>query len=170
MGKVSEFRDQLFQSSPAQFAQWRKIDLHNSSKAVEMTAQKILEADLSVVMFTDHEKLPELAFVKELAAKTKRLIIRGVELNVFVDIWDKPEGKVGKNLFFHLLVGFDPDGQHPPDYWLTDIYKRCKAEKRMCGNAEITGVAASSYQRICILLMMLLRAEVLMICSKMRSF
>ena len=51
--------------------------------------------------------------------------MRGLELNVFIDGWGKPEGKVDKNLFFHLLIGLDPDGKQPPEYWATHIYKEC---------------------------------------------
>lgn len=151
MGRVTEFQSELFARSPAKFGQWRKIDLHNHSPtsfdysgnhvtAAELTANKILENDLSVVMFTDHEKLPDAEFMRQLARRTKRLILPGVELNVFVDSWDKQQGKVGKNLYFHLLLGFNPDGEYSPEFWLTKIYNECGKDTRKCGDNSVMGV------------------------------
>jgi len=102
-----------------------------------------MKSGLSMVMFTDHERLPEAAFVTEVAKRTQRTILRGVELNVFVDAWGKPEAKVDKNIFFHVLLGLDPDGKETPEYWLSDIYRHCKEETRKCGNEDIRGIAAS---------------------------
>ena len=102
----------------------------------------------TAAIFTDHEKLPDVVFVDEISKRTKRVILRGVELNVFVDAWAKPEGKVDKNLFFHLLVGFDPDGRQTSDYWLGDIYRNCEEQTRNSGGTKIKGVAAS-IDRIC---------------------
>jgi len=68
--------------------------------------------------------------------------LRGVELNIFVDAWDKPEGKIDKNLFFHLLIGFDPDAKSSPDYWVNHIYRNCGDTTRDCGNKPIRGVTA----------------------------
>ena len=151
MGRVAEFQNELFARSPAKFGQWRKIDLHNHSpasfdyrgnreNAAELTANKIIESDLSVVMFTDHEKLPDAEFIKQLAKRTKRLILPGVELNVFVDTWDKHQGKVGKNLYFHMLLGFSPEEQYPPDFWLNKIYNECGRETRKGGDSAVLGV------------------------------
>jgi hypothetical protein len=84
-----------------------------------------------------------IAFTDEVAKRTKITVLRGVELNVFVDAWGKPEGKVDKSLFFHLLLGFDPDGKQPPDYWLADIYRKCDDQVRQSAGTEIRGVSAS---------------------------
>src|SRR5437867_3598398 len=115
MGIVAEFETELFRRAPGHFARWHAIDLHNhspsnsdyrgdKSRAVDLSAEQILKSGVSVVMFTDHEKLPDPDFCAELTKKTRKTILRGIELNVFVDAWGKPEGKVDKNLFFHLLI------------------------------------------------------------------
>jgi hypothetical protein len=88
MGVVSDFEKELLQKSPAKFASWHAIDLHNHSpssrdyrgeaaKSVELSAEAIIKSDLSVVMFTDHEKFPLKEFVSEVAKKSKRLILQG---------------------------------------------------------------------------------------------
>ena len=69
-------------------------------------------------------------------------MIRGVELNVFVDAWIKPAGKVDKSLFFHVLVGFDPCTTPSPEYWLEDIRRHCREEKRQAGDKELRGICA----------------------------
>ena len=51
----------------------------------------------------------------------------------FVDAWSMPTGKIEKNLFFHLLIGFDPEAQQSPDYWLTHLHKECAHEERETG-------------------------------------
>src|SRR5947207_91522 len=117
MGRITEFEAELSLRTKPRFATWHPIDLHNHTPAsddykyrgtdvVDRLAEKINAAALSVVMFTDHNQLPDAAFINQIADKTGRLILRGVELNVFVDAWKKPEEKVDKNLFFHILVGF----------------------------------------------------------------
>src|ERR1700719_4359536 len=119
MGRVAEFEQKLRHNAKPGFATWHAIDLHNhtpssddyqyhAADVVDKLAEKINSTGLSVVMFTDHNQLPGAPLVKQLADKTGRLILRGAELNVFVDAWTKPQGKVDKNLFFHVLVGFDP--------------------------------------------------------------
>lgn len=151
---IRDFERELFRRSPPSFANWFSIDLHNHSpssfdyrgdrsNAVSLSAEQIKRTGLSVVMFTDHAKLPDPAFASEVARLSGATVIRGTELNVFVDAWDKPEGKVDRNLFFHLLVGFDPNGPQPPEYWLADIYKNCGDETRKCGNERIRGVTAT---------------------------
>jgi hypothetical protein len=153
MGVVAEFEKELFRRAPAKFAQWHAIDLHNHSpssfdyrgdkaKAVELSAEQILKSGLSIVMFTDHEKLPDPTFANELSQRTRKTVLRGMELNVFVDAWGKPEGKVDKNLYFHVLIGFDPDGRQPPEYWMAHVYKECEDTVRDCGNEKIRGVSA----------------------------
>jgi histidinol phosphatase-like PHP family hydrolase len=159
MSIVTDFERELIQKSPQAFGKWRTIDLHNHSPQsfdyqsgggdyLERTAQRIIEADLDVVMFTDHNALPSEAFVTDLRSKTGKLILKGVELNVFVDAWNIPEKKIGKNLFFHLLIGFDPDSEQTPEYWLQHLYRECKTEIRDSGGTDIKGVL-NSIQEIC---------------------
>ena len=94
-------------------------------------------------MFTDHEKLPDRQFISEVQRKSDKLILSGIELNVFIDAWNKPSNKVSKNLFFHLLVGFDPNDKYGADYWLKEIYRKCKLEERVCGSTKLTGITDS---------------------------
>jgi len=61
---------------------------------------------------------------------------------VFVDAWTKPPGKVDKNLFYHLLVGFDPASSQTPDYWMCDIRRYCNEEARTSGGKELRGISA----------------------------
>lgn len=151
---VTDFETELRRKSPPTFGRWHKVDLHNhspvsfdykgeKSAALDQSAARIIEADVDVIMFTDHERLPEREFVEALSKKTGKLILRGVELNIFVDAWSKPSGKVEKNLYFHLLVGFDPEGAQSPDYWLTHLYKECANETRDTGGTKVLGFTAS---------------------------
>jgi AAA domain len=154
MGIVADFEQNLRRRARATYASWHRVDLHNHSptsrdyrgdhdSAASRTAEQIRATDLSIVMFTDHERLPEASFTSNVANLSGTTILRGVELNVFVDAWQQPEGRVGKNLFFHLLVGFDPDGTQSPDYWLDHIYRECGLEKRQSGNIEVKGITVS---------------------------
>ena len=132
MAVIEDFERQLLKQSPYKYGRWWPVDLHNHSPtsrdyrgnretALELTAQAIQRSNLALLMFTDHERLPEAGFIKELSKRTQRVILRGTELNVFVDAWLKPEAKVDKNLYFHVLVGFDPE--QDPDYALKNIYQ-----------------------------------------------
>lgn len=154
MTRVTDFEAELRKRSAPRFATWHRIDLHNhtpssfdynyrGSDVEELVSQQIARHDLSIVMFTDHEQLPDHAFIERVSGRTRRLILRGVELNVFVDAFDKAEGKVEKDLFYHLLVGFDPDGQYPPDYWLSEIYRHCGVTERATGARTIKGITSA---------------------------
>jgi hypothetical protein len=114
MSVVSEFERELGRKSQTTFARWHAVDLHNHSPQsrdyrgegedlAKQTADRIAETGLSVVMFTDHEDLPDATFTSQVAETSNRLILRGVELNVFVDAWGQAFAKVSKDLFFHLL-------------------------------------------------------------------
>ena len=153
MGIVGDFEKELRRKSKARFATWHAIDLHNHSPtsmdykgetegAAKRTAERINQTDISVVMFTDHGQLPDKQFTSEVADKSGRLVLRGVELNVFVDAWGKPENKVSKDVFFHLLIGFDPEADQPPEYWLSHIYRECKESERLSGERSVRGIAA----------------------------
>ncbi|MFO1362550.1 MAG: AAA family ATPase [Burkholderiales bacterium] len=150
---IQEFVNQLRRKATP-CASWHKIDLHNHSpashdflgdpaSALADFSKEIREKRISVVMFTDHEKLPATDFLSKLSEATGALVLPGLELNVFVDAFGKPPEKVDKDLCFHLLVGFDPDGQHPPAYWYEHLHRQCRVEKRTFGNRSITGVATS---------------------------
>lgn len=152
MGQVADFEAELNRRAKPRYGKWHAIDLHNHTPASEdyqysqpdvgdRLAQRIREANLSVVMFTDHGRLPEADLVNRLSDKTGRLILRGAELNIFVDAWDKPAGKVANNLFFHLLVGFDPAGSFSPDYWMEDIRRRCGETTRHSAGQELKGIS-----------------------------
>lgn len=138
------------------------VDLHNHSPAsfdyignkdtaVADTAARLQEAGVKIAMFTDHDKLPSSQFTSEVAKLSGCTVLRGVELNVFVDAYDKPAGKVDKQLFYHLLVGFDPDGSQTPEYWLAHLNKECKHELRDIGGNQVGGLT-SSVDAICRLL------------------
>jgi hypothetical protein len=132
-------------------AHWHKVDLHNHSPAshdfqgnrataIEDYAAATRDNRLSVVMFTDHERLPDPSFVAELSSRTGALILPGLELNVFVDAFGKPADKVGKELCFHLLIGFDPESTPAPDYWVQHLYRAAGQERRDFGNHSMIGV------------------------------
>ena len=157
MTRVAEFMAELQKRGRPKCAQWHRIDLHNHTPAsfdyryaggdvVELLAQQILRNDLSVTMFTDHERLPDQSLVDTIVKKTRRTVLRGVELNVFVEAFDKDEGKVSNNLFYHLLVGFDPDGKRSPDYWLEEIYRRCGDTERDTNMRRIRGITSTPRQ------------------------
>jgi hypothetical protein len=153
MGRVAEFEHELSLRAKSRFATWHAIDLHNhtpasdddqdrASDVADRLAESIRTANLSVVMFTDHNQLPDAALVKEIADKTGRLVLRGAELNVFVDAWQRPEEKVDKNLFFHVLVGFDPSSSQTADYWMADIRRHCREEIRRAEGKDLKGISA----------------------------
>lgn len=134
-------------------AKWHKVDLHNHSPAshdfrgdrstaVEDFVQRIRQERISVVMFTDHERLPDPAFVQSVADQSGALVLAGLEVNVFVDAIGKPENKVDKAICFHLLVGFDPAGASSPGYWVEHLYKECRSEDRDFGGTKVKGIIA----------------------------
>ena len=90
-------------------------------------------------MFTDHGRLPDVDFTDQVAARSGKVVLRGTELNVFVDAWKKPENKVEKTAFFHLLIGFDPEARENADYWFTDLTRHCRRETRIIGGKVIAG-------------------------------
>ncbi len=135
-------------------ARWHKIDLHNHSPAshdfggnrataVADFAQRIRDEKISVVMFTDHERLPDADFVNTVAKQSGALVLSGLEVNVFVDAFGKPADKVGKEICFHLLIGFDPEGQQSQQYWVEHLYKECRAEERDFGGTPMKGIVAT---------------------------
>ena len=154
MGEVADFEKQLTKQAGRRFAQWRQIDLHNHTpssfdyrgnqpSALDDTAEVINKKGLSVVMFTDHACLPDPGFVDALRGRTPNLIIRGTELNVIVDAWGKPQEKIGKNVYFHLLIGFKPGMAQSEDYWLENIYRECGEQEIECGGKKLKAIAKS---------------------------
>ena len=156
---VAHFEEQLHNRSAPSFGKWLCVDLHNHSPASHDFAGNPSTAlhdatihlnsiPVDVVMFADHQKLPDRQFTETLGRNTGKTILRGCEFNVFVDAWDRPANKVGKSLFFHLLVGFDPDSNENPDYWYTHLTKTCRPETRTINGTSITGFA-DSVDNIC---------------------
>jgi hypothetical protein len=95
-------------------------------------------------MFTDHERLPDPALIGPLQEQLRnRVILRGVELNVFVDAFNSRQDKVEREVFYHLLIGFDPDGKNSPEYWLEHLYRECRGHERPIQGGSLRGVAAS---------------------------
>ena len=152
MPAIQEFEASLHRSSKARYGQWRTVDLHNHSPAshdyggnkdtaLDDAVAHLLAKPVDVVMFTDHHKLPDAAFVAQLSKRSGRTILRGTEINVFVDAWSKPESKIQKQAFFHLLVGFDPE--EDADYWFKHLNQQCGHEIRDVSGTKIHGVTAS---------------------------
>ena len=151
MPAIREFETNLQRLSPNRYGQWKAVDLHNHSPASsdfqgnKDTALNDAVAHLSghpvdVVMFTDHNKLPEAEFVERLQERSGKTILRGTELNVFVDAWSKPESKIEKQAFFHLIVGFDPERDE--DYRFKHLVQNCGYEVRDVSGASISGFSA----------------------------
>lgn len=151
MSVVESFHTQLMAKSKAAYASWHKVDLHNHSPssfdytgnvptAAQDSAEQINRSGLSIVMFTDHGCLPSKEFVQDVSKRTNALILRGVELNVFADAFGKPDGKIGREAFFHLLVGFDPSNEYDPDFWLQALYQKCGKVERSVGGNIIVGI------------------------------
>lgn len=151
MTSVTDFQQILISKDKASYAKWHTVDLHNHSPksfdylgnkdtAIEDTAAKINTAGLSIVMFTDHGELPSKEFADGVASKTSALILRGVELNVFADAFGKPDGKIDKEAFFHLLIGFDPENEMDADFWLQTLYFQCGIEDKNIGGQNIKGI------------------------------
>ena len=135
------------------------VDLHNHSPAshdfmgdrdtsLQDAIRHLRETAIDVVMFTDHQTLPDRNFTDAVAKGSGKTILRGTELNVFVDAWVKPVEKVDKNIFFHLLIGFDPGAKQGPDYWFTHLNRECANETRTIGGQAITGFT-DPVERIC---------------------
>lgn len=151
MTAVHEFQALLVAKSKTAFASWHKVDLHNHSPssfdyagnvstAAQDSAEQINRSGLSIVMFTDHGCLPTKEFVQEVSKRTGALILRGVELNVFADAFGKPDGKIDREAFYHLLVGFDPTNEYDPDFWLQTLYRECGKEERNIGDRKVLGI------------------------------
>ena len=95
---ISDFEEELWRRSPPTYGRWHVVDLHNHSpvsfdykgdraSALEETAEHLRKSAVDIVMFTDHEKLPDREFTDALAKRSGKTILRGVELNIFVDAW-----------------------------------------------------------------------------------
>jgi hypothetical protein len=156
MGKVADFERELGRRAIQRCGRWFRVDLHNHTPTsydyrgnhtefVSRTAQRIAEKQLSIVMFTDHERLPDPTLTTALQSelRNRSLILRGVELNVFVDAFNSRQDRVEKEVFYHLLIGFDPEGKHSPEYWLEHLYRECRGQKRPIKGGELFGVPAT---------------------------
>ena len=151
---IEQFENELYKRSESAFGRWYAVDLHNHSPsshdfrgnretAVDDAVQHLQQKSVDIVMFTDHGKLPDRHFTEEVARRSNKTILRGAELNIFVDVWAKPEDKIEKNLFFHLLVGFDPEANQNPDYWFAHLCRECTCEERYIGGNCVHGFTAS---------------------------
>ena len=151
MPAIQEFEASLHRCSQARYGQWRTVDLHNHSPAshdfrgnkdtaLNDAVDHLSANPVDVVMFTDHHKLPKATFVEQLSKRTGTTVLRGTELNVFVDAWSKPESKIQKQAFFHLLVGFDPEKD--TDYWFKYLNQQCGHEIRNVSGTAIPGLTA----------------------------
>ena len=154
---INEFESSLLKHSRPSYAQWRPVDLHNHSPAsfdyegnktnvITDAISHLSTANVDVVMFTDHHTLPEKEFINKVRRGTGKTILRGAELNIFVDAWAKPQTKIQKQAFFHLLVGFSPDVDE--DYWLTHVNQKCGYEDRDISGNKIPGLT-SRVDEIC---------------------
>ena len=159
---IADFEQTLRRRSPASYGQWYAVDLHNhspasydyrgnKSSALDDAVEHLSTAPVDIVMFTDHQTLPSRSFTEELAKRSQKTILRGIEFNIFADAWTKPQGKVEKNAFFHLLAGFDPDASQDADYWFAHIKKECSHSKRNIGGNDIYGLNAP-VDKLCTLL------------------
>ena len=158
MSKIREFQADLSRRCPGGGASWYGIDLHNHSpasfdyagdrsNAVQLTVDALKADPPAILMFTDHECLPDAEFCTQIEGETGVTVLRGAEINCFVDAYDKQSDTVGRNLYYHLLLGFDPQGAHPPDYWIEELYRKCRAEHRDVGqDRKIKGIPATAAQ------------------------
>ena len=155
MPEIQEFEASLQRFAKAQFGQWKTVDLHthspvshdfrgNRGTALDDAVAHLIARPVDVVMFTDHHKLPDAAFVDQLSKRTGKTVLRGTELNIFVDAWSKPETKAHKQAFYHLLVGFDPEEN--ADYWFTDLMRHCGNEERDVSGTMIPGLTAPAVE------------------------
>lgn len=153
MTAITDFQKQVQNNSQRRFGTWHKVDLHNhtpisfdyaySGDDVETKLiQAIHEKRLSVVMFTDHNKLPDLQFTQRIAKASGATIIRGVEMNIFVEAHGKPDGKVDQDAFYHFLIGFDPNAEQNPEYWLTELKSKCRYEEKIRDGKKIGGLTS----------------------------
>ena len=151
---IDEFEKELHRNSAHTYGRWHVVDLHNHSPvshdfqgdraaALDEAAKHLQQTDVDIVMFTDHQELPDRQFTDDVARRSGKTVLRGAEFNIFVDAWAKPAGKIEKNLFFHLLAGFDPEGQQDPDYWFAHLCKTCVQETRDIGGTNVRGFTAS---------------------------
>jgi hypothetical protein len=153
MSVVDDFEKELLNRAKNAYSKWHRVDLHNHSpssfdyagskaSAIEDSAKQIRETGLSIVMFTDHGKLPDESFVKGVSQRSGALIIAGIELNIFADAFGKPKGKIHSDAFFHLLVGFNPNAEYDAGYWVKKVYEECGRATRGSGHQSIEGVDA----------------------------
>ena len=150
MPVVAEFEEQLSRKSGRTFGQWMAVDLHNHSPAshdfrgdrstaLPDAIRHLRGSPIDMVMFTDHQKLPDRNFTDAVAEGSGKTVLRGSELNVFVDAWSTPLDKIDKSVFFHLLVGFDPGATESADYWFTHLNRECSNETRSISGTSVRG-------------------------------
>lgn len=157
MPTIEDFENSLRRHSQPSYAQWHTVDLHNHSPAsydyrgnkaaaLEAAVSHLSTAGVDIVMFTDHHTLPDQTFIEELGQRAGKTILRGTELNIFVDAWGKPKEKIQKQAFFHLLVGFSPETD--ADYWFAHLNREFGFEERTISGDNISGLT-SHIEQIC---------------------
>ena len=157
MPAIRDFEQSLSNNSKPSYAKWRSVDLHNHSpashdycgdklSAADDAVQRLSLADVDIVMFTDHHALPDRSFVEKVQRQSRKTVLRGTELNIFVDAWSKPPAKVQKQAFFHLIVGFSPEVD--ADYWFTHVNQTCGRQTRNVAGNMIMGLT-SRMEEIC---------------------
>ena len=146
---IEDFENSLWRNSKPYYAQWRAVDLHNHSpashdysgdkaNAIEAAVRHLSTVDVDIIMFTDHHTLADQIFIEKLRQATGKTILRGTEVNIFVDAWGKPKEKVEKQAFFHLLIGFSPDTDE--DYWFKHLNENCGLDERTISGSKIQGL------------------------------
>lgn len=153
MTAFADFEQQLRTNSKPLFGKWRKIDLHNHSPVSQdyedngldvedKLVERIHTLNLEVVMFTDHNDLPDPTLVDRIAKRTSALILQGVEMNIFVEAHGKPDDKIDTDSYYHFLIGFDPNAAQKPSFWLEYLKKECFYEIKNRNGLNIGGLTA----------------------------
>ena len=62
---------------------------------------------------------------------------------MFVDAFNARHGKVEREMYYHLLIGFDPEGEYSADYWLEHLYRACRTQDRPTANGTLRGITAA---------------------------
>ena len=156
---ISHFEEQLYKQSSSSFGKWMAVDLHNHSPAshdfkgerstaLDDAVVHMKQSSIDIVMFTDHQTLPDRRFTEEVARRSGKSVLRGTEVNIFVDAWAKPQDKIDKQIFFHLLVGFDPEADEDPDYWFAHLMRECNIETRNIEGTNVQGFT-DPVEKIC---------------------
>ena len=78
---IAQFEEQLHKQSSPSFGKWMAVDLHNHSPAshdfkgdrstaLDDAVAHLRESPIDIVMFTDHQTLPNRAFTDDVAQRS----------------------------------------------------------------------------------------------------